>query len=46
MIKAIKGGNGPDAVLSFGPDYDGQYCSSGLMQDSEAYMDADGVSID
>ena len=24
VIKAIKGGNGPDAVLSFGPDYDGQ----------------------
>ena len=46
VIKAIKGGNGPDAVLSFGPDYDGQYCSSGLMQDLSNYMDQDGVSID
>ena len=44
VIKAIKGGNGPDAVLSFGPDYDGQYCSSGLMQDLSNYMDQDGVS--
>jgi len=46
VIKAIKGGNGPDAVLSFGPDYDGQYCSSGLMQDLSNYMDQDGVAID
>jgi len=46
VIKAIKGGNAPDAVLSFGPDYVGQYCSSGLWKDLKPYMDADGVSID
>jgi multiple sugar transport system substrate-binding protein len=45
VIRAVKGGNPPDAVLSFGPDYDGQYCSSGLMQDLSEYMNADKIPI-
>jgi len=45
VIKAIKGNNAPDAVLSFGPDYVGQYCSSGLWKDLKAYMDADSIDI-
>jgi multiple sugar transport system substrate-binding protein len=44
VIQAVKGGNPPDAVLSFGPDYDGQYCSSGIMQDLKPYFDKDGIS--
>jgi multiple sugar transport system substrate-binding protein len=46
VIKAVKGGNAPDAVLSFGPDYVGQYCSSGLWQDLKPHMDADGIKIE
>ena len=46
VIKTINAGDPPDAFLSFGPDYVGQYCSSGLWQDLTPYMQADNISID
>ena len=46
LINAINGGNPPDVALPFGPDYVGQYCSSGLWQDLTPYMQADDLSID
>jgi multiple sugar transport system substrate-binding protein len=46
VIKTINAGDPPDAFLSFGPDYVGQYCSSGLWQDLTDYMKRDNVSID
>jgi multiple sugar transport system substrate-binding protein len=46
VIKTINAGDPPDAFLSFGPDYVGQYCSTGLWQDLTPYMKADGISID
>ncbi|MGZ4481510.1 MAG: extracellular solute-binding protein [Gaiellales bacterium] len=45
LIDAIKGGNPPDAALSFVPDYVGQYCSSGLWLDLKPFMQRDHVSI-
>jgi multiple sugar transport system substrate-binding protein len=45
LINAIKGGNPPDVALPFGPDYVGQYCSSGLWQNLTPYMQRDHVSI-
>ena len=45
LINAIKGGNAPDVALPFGPDYVGQYCSSGLWQDLTPYMQRDDISI-
>lgn len=45
LLKAIKGGNSPDVAMPFGPDYVGQYCSSGKWLDLTAYMKADGISI-
>ena len=46
LVNAINGGNAPDVAMPFGPDYIGQYCSSGLWQDLTPYMKADGLSID
>ncbi len=46
VIKTINAGDPPDAFLSFGPDYVGQYCASGLWQDMSSYMKRDNVSID
>jgi multiple sugar transport system substrate-binding protein len=45
VIKTINGGNPPDAFLSFGPDYVGQYCASDLWQDLTPYMERDGIDI-
>jgi multiple sugar transport system substrate-binding protein len=45
LIKAINGGNSPDVAMPFGPDYIGQYCSSGLWQDLTPFMQRDGVKI-
>ena len=45
LINAIKGGNAPDVALPFGPDYVGQYCTSGLWQDLTPYMQRDNVDI-
>jgi multiple sugar transport system substrate-binding protein len=45
LINAIKGGNPPDVALPFGPDYIGQYCSSGLWQNLTPYMQRDHVSL-
>ncbi len=46
LINAINGGNPPDVAMPFGPDYIGQYCSTGLWQDLAPNMKADGISID
>jgi multiple sugar transport system substrate-binding protein len=45
LINAINGGNPPDVANDFGPDYNGQYCSSGLWLDLTPYMKADNLSI-
>jgi multiple sugar transport system substrate-binding protein len=45
VIKTINAGDPPDAFLSFGPDYVGQYCSSNLWIDLSSYMKRDGLSI-
>jgi multiple sugar transport system substrate-binding protein len=45
LINAINGGNPPDVAMPFGPDYIGQYCSSGLWQDLTPYMKADNLTI-
>jgi multiple sugar transport system substrate-binding protein len=45
LINAIKGGNAPDVAMPFGPDYVGQYCSSGLWLDLKSYMARDGLAI-
>ncbi len=45
LINAINGGNSPDVAMPFGPDYVGQYCSSGLWQDLTPFMTASGTSI-
>lgn len=46
VIKTINAGNPPDAFLSFGPDYVGQYCAKDLWQDLTPYMQGDGVTIE
>jgi ABC-type glycerol-3-phosphate transport system substrate-binding protein len=46
LVNAINGGNAPDVAMPFGPDYIGQYCSTGLWQDLAPYMQADQVNID
>jgi multiple sugar transport system substrate-binding protein len=46
LINAINGGNSPDVAMPFGPDYIGQYCSSGLWQDLTPYMKSDNLTID
>jgi multiple sugar transport system substrate-binding protein len=46
VIKTINAGNPPDAFLSFGPDYVGQYCANDLWQDLTPFMQGDKVSID
>ena len=43
IIKAVKGGNPPDAVLSFGPDFVGAYCSAGTLIDLQPYIERDHV---
>ncbi len=45
LINAINGGNSPDVAMPFGPDYVGQYCSSGLWEDLTPFMQSSGVSI-
>ena len=46
LVNAINGGNAPDVAMPFGPDYIGQYCSTGLWQDLTPYMQASHLSID
>ena len=46
LVNAINGGNAPDVAMPFGPDYIGQYCSTGLWQDLTPYMQADQLNID
>jgi multiple sugar transport system substrate-binding protein len=43
IIKAINAGNGPDVIVSFGPDYVGQYAHDGLLLDLKPYMEKDNV---
>ena len=45
VIKTINAGDPPDAFLSFGPDYVGQYCSDDLWIDLTSYMQRDGLDI-
>jgi multiple sugar transport system substrate-binding protein len=45
LINAINGGNAPDVALDFGPDYIGQFCSSGLWEDLTPFMKASNLSI-
>ena len=45
LINAINGGNSPDVAMPFGPDYIGQFCSSGLWQNLTPYMKADNLTI-
>jgi multiple sugar transport system substrate-binding protein len=45
LVNAIKAGTQPDVAMPFGPDYVGQYCSSGLWEDLTPYMQRDHVSI-
>ncbi len=40
LINAINGGNAPDVAMPFGPDYAGQYCSSGLMENLDPVHEA------
>jgi multiple sugar transport system substrate-binding protein len=43
ILAAINGGNPPDAVSSFRPDYVGKYCSTGGFLDLGPYMKASDV---
>jgi multiple sugar transport system substrate-binding protein len=45
LVNAINGGNSPDVAMPFGPDYIGQYCSTGLWQDLTSDMKSANVSI-
>jgi len=46
IIKAINAGNGPDVVVSFGPDYVGQYAHDNLLIDLKPYLQRDKVPSD
>ena len=43
IVKAIRGGNAPDAALSFSADRLGSYCSSGAWIDLGPYLKRDEV---
>jgi multiple sugar transport system substrate-binding protein len=43
IVKAIRGGNAPDATLSFSADRLGSYCSSGAWIDLGPYLKRDKV---
>jgi multiple sugar transport system substrate-binding protein len=43
IFAAINGGNPPDAVASFRPDYIGKYCSTDAFVDLGPYMKASGI---
>jgi multiple sugar transport system substrate-binding protein len=45
VIKTINAGDPPDAFLSFGPDYVGQYCANDLWIDLSTYMQRDGLDF-
>ncbi|MDQ1614065.1 MAG: multiple sugar transport system substrate-binding protein, partial [Actinomycetota bacterium] len=45
IVKAIRGGNAPDAALSFSADRLGSYCSSGAWIDLGSYMKRDKVDV-
>ncbi len=45
LIAAIKGGNAPDVAIGFTPSYAGQYCSSGLWENLQPFMQKDHMSI-
>jgi multiple sugar transport system substrate-binding protein len=46
IVKAIRGGNAPDAALSFSADRLGSYCSSGAWIDLGPYLKRDEVATD
>jgi multiple sugar transport system substrate-binding protein len=45
IVKAIRGGNAPDAALSFSADRLGSYCSSGAWIDLGPYIKRDKVDV-
>jgi multiple sugar transport system substrate-binding protein len=45
IVKAIRGGNAPDAALSFSADRLGSYCSSGAWIDLGSYIKRDKVDV-
>lgn len=45
IVKAIRGGNAPDAALSFSADRLGSYCSSGAWIDLGSYIKRDNVDV-
>ena len=45
IVKAIRGGNAPDAALSFSADRLGSYCSSGAWIDLDSYLKRDNVDV-
>jgi multiple sugar transport system substrate-binding protein len=45
IVKAIRGGNAPDAALSFSADRLGSYCSSGAWIDLDSYLKRDQVDV-
>jgi len=44
IFAAINGGNPPDAVASFRPDYIGKYCSSNALVDLGPYMKQSNIT--
>ena len=46
IFAAINGGNPPDAVASFRPDYIGKYCSTDAFVDLGPYMQQSHISTD
>jgi multiple sugar transport system substrate-binding protein len=45
IVKAIRGGNAPDAALSFSADRLGSYCSSGAWIDLDSYLKRDQMDV-
>jgi multiple sugar transport system substrate-binding protein len=46
IIKAVNAGGGPDVIVSFSPDYVGQYAHDGLLLDLKPYMQRDKLPAD
>jgi multiple sugar transport system substrate-binding protein len=46
IVKAIRGGNAPDAAMSFSADRLGSYCSSGAWIPLDPYLQRDQVDAD
>jgi multiple sugar transport system substrate-binding protein len=44
VIKAVQAGGGPDVMISFGPDFVGQYAHDGVLLDLNPYLQRDKLS--